>query len=74
MDSRKETRKGAPESVLDRSGGQAINTMSYKGYEAIVEYNEDAEHFHGEVMKHPGSHHIPGSIGRRTQGRSGGIG
>ncbi len=30
-----------------------MNTMSYKGYEAIVEYNEDAEHFHGEVMNTP---------------------
>ena len=27
-----------------------MNTMSYKGYEAVVEYDEDAELFHGEVM------------------------
>ena len=27
-----------------------MNTMSYKGYEAVVEYDEDAEIFHGEVM------------------------
>ena len=27
-----------------------MNTMTYKGYEAIVEYDEDAEHFHGEVL------------------------
>jgi predicted HicB family RNase H-like nuclease len=26
-----------------------MNTMSYKGYEAIVEYDEDAGIFHGEV-------------------------
>jgi predicted HicB family RNase H-like nuclease len=26
-----------------------MSTMSYKGYEAIVEYDEDAEIFHGEV-------------------------
>jgi predicted HicB family RNase H-like nuclease len=24
--------------------------MTYKGYEAIIEYDEDAELFHGEVM------------------------
>ena len=27
-----------------------MNTMSYKGYEGIVEFDEDAELFHGEVM------------------------
>jgi len=27
-----------------------MNTMSYKCYEAVVEYDEDAEIFHGEVM------------------------
>ena len=27
-----------------------MNTMTYKGYEAIVEYDEDAELLHGEVM------------------------
>jgi len=27
-----------------------VNTMSYKGYEAIVAYDEDADVFHGEVM------------------------
>ena len=27
-----------------------MNTMSYKGYEAIVAYDEDADVFHGEVM------------------------
>ncbi|WP_406853678.1 type II toxin-antitoxin system HicB family antitoxin [Alsobacter sp. KACC 23698] len=27
-----------------------MNTMSYKGYEALVAYDEDAEIFHGEVM------------------------
>jgi predicted HicB family RNase H-like nuclease len=26
-----------------------MTTMSYKGYEAVVEYDEDAEIFHGEV-------------------------
>jgi predicted HicB family RNase H-like nuclease len=26
-----------------------MNTMRYKGYEAIVEYDEEAEIFHGEV-------------------------
>ena len=26
-----------------------MTTMSYKGYQAIVEYDEDAEIFHGEV-------------------------
>ena len=27
-----------------------MNTMSYKGYQAIVAYDEDAEIFHGEVV------------------------
>jgi predicted HicB family RNase H-like nuclease len=27
-----------------------MNTMTFKGYEALVEYDEDAELFHGEVM------------------------
>ena len=27
-----------------------MNTMSYKGYEALVSYDEDAELFHGEVV------------------------
>ena len=27
-----------------------MNTMSYKGYQAIVSYDEDAELFHGEVV------------------------
>ena len=27
-----------------------MNTMTYKGYEAIVQYDEDAELFHGEVL------------------------
>lgn len=27
-----------------------MNMMSYKGYEAFVQYDEDAEIFHGEVM------------------------
>jgi predicted HicB family RNase H-like nuclease len=27
-----------------------MNTMSYEGYSALVEYDEDAELFHGEVM------------------------
>ena len=27
-----------------------MNTMSYKGYEALVSYDEDAELFHGEVI------------------------
>ena len=26
-----------------------MSTMSYKGYEAVVEYDEEAEIFHGEV-------------------------
>ncbi|MGO9543915.1 MAG: type II toxin-antitoxin system HicB family antitoxin [Rhodomicrobium sp.] len=27
-----------------------MNVMSCKGYEALVQYDEDAEIFHGEVM------------------------
>ena len=27
-----------------------MNAMSYKGYEAVVEYDEEAEVFHGEVV------------------------
>ncbi len=27
-----------------------MNVMTYKGYEALVQYGEDAEIFHGEVM------------------------
>ncbi len=27
-----------------------MNTMTYKGYEALVAYDEDAEIFHGEVI------------------------
>lgn len=27
-----------------------MNTMSHKGYEALIEYDEEAELFHGEVM------------------------
>ncbi|MGL4438679.1 MAG: type II toxin-antitoxin system HicB family antitoxin [Bosea sp. (in: a-proteobacteria)] len=27
-----------------------MNTMAYKGYDALVTYDEDAELFHGEVM------------------------
>jgi predicted HicB family RNase H-like nuclease len=27
-----------------------MNTMIYKGYEAVVEYDEGADLFHGEVM------------------------
>ncbi|GGK31231.1 type II toxin-antitoxin system HicB family antitoxin [Salinarimonas ramus] len=27
-----------------------MTTMTYKGYEAVVEFDEDAELFHGEVM------------------------
>jgi predicted HicB family RNase H-like nuclease len=27
-----------------------MNTMTHKGYEAVVEYDEDADLFHGEVM------------------------
>ena len=27
-----------------------MNAMSYKGYEALVQHDEDAEIFHGEVM------------------------
>jgi predicted HicB family RNase H-like nuclease len=27
-----------------------MNVMSYKGYEAVVQYDEDAEIFHGEVI------------------------
>ena len=26
-----------------------MTTMNYKGYEATIEYDEDAEIFHGEV-------------------------
>jgi len=28
-----------------------MNLMTYKGYEALVQDDEDAEIFHGEVMK-----------------------
>ena len=27
-----------------------MNVMTYKGYEALVQYDEDAEIFHGEVL------------------------
>ncbi|MDB5642122.1 MAG: HicB family protein [Hyphomicrobiales bacterium] len=27
-----------------------MNTMSYKGYQAVVSYDEEAEFFHGEVV------------------------
>ncbi len=27
-----------------------MNSMAYKGYEAVVAYDEDAELFHGEVI------------------------
>ena len=27
-----------------------MNTMSYKGYEGLVSYDEDAELFHGEII------------------------
>jgi predicted HicB family RNase H-like nuclease len=27
-----------------------MSVMHYKGYEAVVEYDEDAEIFHGEIM------------------------
>ena len=27
-----------------------MNTMHYKGYEAVIEFDEDAEIFHGEVI------------------------
>jgi predicted HicB family RNase H-like nuclease len=27
-----------------------MNTMTYKGYEAVVEYDEGAELFHGEIL------------------------
>jgi predicted HicB family RNase H-like nuclease len=27
-----------------------MNVMTYKGYEALVQYDQDAEIFHGEVM------------------------
>jgi predicted HicB family RNase H-like nuclease len=27
-----------------------MNVMTYKGYEGLVQYDEDAEIFHGEVM------------------------
>ncbi len=30
-----------------------MTTMSYKGYEAIVEYDKDAEIFHGEACPPP---------------------
>jgi predicted HicB family RNase H-like nuclease len=36
--------------VSHGSGGNAMNVMTYKGYEALVQYDEDAEIFHGEVM------------------------
>jgi predicted HicB family RNase H-like nuclease len=35
--------------LSDRSWNRAMNTMHYKGYEAIVDYDEEAEIFHGEV-------------------------
>lgn len=34
----------------DRSGDRAVSLMSYKGYEAVVEYDPDADLFHGEVI------------------------
>ena len=34
----------------DRSGSNAMTTMTYKSYEAIVEVDEDADIFHGEVI------------------------
>ncbi len=51
-----------------------MNTMSYKCYEAVVEYDEDAEIFHGEVMNTRDIITFQGPIGRRAQGRSDGIG
>ena len=27
-----------------------MNTMNYRGYEAVIAYDEDAELFHGEVL------------------------
>lgn len=45
-DGRDEIRPAPPA----RSGGTAMSMMHYKGYEALVEYDEDAELFHGEVL------------------------
>jgi hypothetical protein len=36
--------------LSDRSGDNAMTMMSYKAYEAVVEYDEDSEIFHGEVI------------------------
>lgn len=47
----KETDKGEVDTALSRrSRDQAMTTMNYDGYEAIVEYDDDAEIFHGEVI------------------------
>jgi predicted HicB family RNase H-like nuclease len=46
-------RQGRPEirpALPDRSGDRAVSLMSYKGYEAVVEYDPDADLFHGEVI------------------------
>jgi len=51
-----------------------MNTMSYKCYEAVVEYDEDAEIFHGEVMNTRDVITFQGRSVDRTQGHSGGIG
>src|SRR5215207_5402924 len=46
-------RQGRPEirpALPDRSGDRAVSLMSYKGYEAVVEYDPDADLFHGAVI------------------------
>jgi predicted HicB family RNase H-like nuclease len=35
--------------LLIEGGDNAMTTMTYKSYEAVVEYDEAAEVFHGEV-------------------------
>jgi predicted HicB family RNase H-like nuclease len=40
----------AAAALSDRSWDYSMTVMTYKGYEAAVEYNDDAEIFHGEVL------------------------
>ena len=41
-----------------------MNAMSYKGYEAVVAYDEDADLFHGEVVNITGRYHVPRQVHR----------
>jgi predicted HicB family RNase H-like nuclease len=48
----RETNRGATKScgAFRWKTGYAMNAITYKGYEALVQYDEDAETFHGEAM------------------------